>query len=344
MRKREFFVFSTIVILAIIMTVFKIPVASSQGLTLAARYVEEPLPVNDPDSELWRKTQAVEIPLSAQQIARPMLLETRTRSVTARFLHDNEQLAVLLEWTDQTYDNSFIRVQDFRDMAALQFSLTEGQPFFCMGQSGGNVNIWLWKADWQADIASRSDVDTVYPEMYVDSYPFAEPDRGAHTSPADYYDENYLPGLQAGNLFSLPVRHTPVENLTAGGYGSLTTLPDELQHIQGYGAWENGKWRVIFSRSLEGSSPGEAALSPGKTYPVAFAVWDGSNYERGAQKSTSQWVSLEIRRSPITSAAQQAAVAEIPLWRSPEFILLGLVGVFVFLFISGAIIFKRLPN
>jgi hypothetical protein len=344
MKKREFLVISTIVLLAVALTVFKIPVASSQGLTLAARYVEEPLPVADPHSELWRKTQAVEIPLSAQQIARPMLLETRTRSVTARFLHDNQQLAVLLEWSDPTFDEKNVRVQDFRDMAALQFSLTEGQPFFCMGQSGGNVNIWLWKADWQADIESRADVETVYPEMYVDSYPFTEPDEGIYTSPADYADANYLPGLQAGNLFSLAVRHTPVENLTAGGYGSLTPLPQELQTIQGSGTWENGKWRVIFYRSLDSLSPGEAKLSPGKTYPVAFAVWDGSNYERGAQKSTSQWVSLEIKRSPIRSAAQQAAVVEIPLWRTPEFILVGLVGMFVFLFVTGAIIFKRLPN
>jgi hypothetical protein len=345
MKKRELIALTAVLLLAGVLTFFKIPLASSQGITLAARYIEDPLPVTDPDSDLWRKSQAVDIPLSAQQIARPMLLESRTRSVTARFLHNNEELAVLLEWSDLSQDGAVVRVQDFRDMAALQFPLTEGQPFFCMGQSGGNVNIWLWKADWQADIASRSDVETFYPDMYVDMYPFTDPDQGAHTSPANYTDPNYLPGLQAGNLFSLPVRYTPVENLVAGGFGSLTPLPHELQHVQGYGTWENGKWRVIYSRSLDVDTSGEVSLSPGKTYPVAFAVWDGANYERGAQKSTSQWVSLEIKRSPIPAAAsQQFAAAEIPFWRLPETIMIVLVGVFVFLFIIGAVIFKRLPN
>lgn len=344
MKKRELLALSAVLILAGVLTFFKIPLASSQGLSLSARYVDEPLPVTDPYSELWRKATALEIPLSAQQTARPMLLESRTRSVTARFLHDNEQLAVLLEWSDQSQDDSMVRVQDFRDMTALQFSLTEGQPFFCMGQSGGNVNIWLWKADWQADIASRSDVETFYPDMYVDMYPFTDPDRGVNTAPQDYADPNYLPGLQAGNLFSIPIRKTPVENLVAGGFGSLTTLPETLQHVQGYGIWENGKWRVIFSRSLDLDTSGEVILSPGKTYPVAFAVWDGANYERGAQKSTSQWVSLEIRRSPVPVTTQQLAAVEIPYWRSPEIIMIGLVGAFVFMFVIGAFIFKRLPN
>jgi hypothetical protein len=344
MKKRKFIALGAILVLAATLTFFKIPIASSQGLTLTAHYVQDPLPVTDPGSELWRKTRAVEIPLSAQQVTRPMLLETRTRSVTARFLHNNEQIAVLLEWSDLSEDDAMVRVHDFPDMAAIQFPLTDGQPFFCMGQSGGNVNIWLWKANWQADIVSRSDVETYYPDMYVDMYSFTDPDRGNNTSPEDYADPNYLPGLQAGNLFSLPVRLTPVENLVAGGFGSLTTLPEHLQHIQGYGSWENGKWNVIFSSSLDLDTSGGVDLSPGKTYPVAFAVWDGSNYERGAQKSTSQWVSLEIRRSPLPAASQQMAAVEIPFWKSPQIVMIALMGTFILLFIICAIIFKRLPN
>jgi DMSO reductase family type II enzyme heme b subunit len=70
-------------------------------------------------------------------------------------------------------------VQDFRDAAALQFPLTQGQPYFCMGQQGGNVNIWHWKADWQADILALQEMEwSATPDMYVDGYPFAPAEEG----------------------------------------------------------------------------------------------------------------------------------------------------------------------
>lgn len=284
----------TVLALAIGLTLFKIPLASSQGLTLVAVEVPENLPVADPDSDLWQKATAVEVPLSAQIVARPMLPETKVKSVTVRALHNNTQLAFLVEWADETQDDRMVRVQDFRDAVALQFPLAEGPPFFCMGQQGGNVNIWHWKADWQADIAARQDVDTQYPAMYVDGYTFVEPATNISAGPADYTDPAYLPALAADNLFAVPVHDSPVEDLVAGGFGSLTTQPIAEQNVQGYGAWAGGKWRVIFSRDMASTEADDVAFTTGQVYGVAFAAWDGANQERNGQKSTSQWVSLQF--------------------------------------------------
>lgn len=143
---------------AALLTFWKIPLASSQGVTIVATEISGNLPVADLDSPL-QQTTAVEVPLSAQTVARPFLTETNIKAVTIRALYNNEQIAFSVEWADETEDSSTVRVQDFRDAVALQFPLAEGEPFYCMGQEGGDVNIWHWKADWQADLVARQDVE-----------------------------------------------------------------------------------------------------------------------------------------------------------------------------------------
>src|SRR5574341_540945 len=174
MNKRSLLSFGLILALAAVLTFFKVPLASSQGVAVVAAQVSGDLPVADSDSALWQKATAVEVPLSAQNVTRTMILNTKVKSVTARALHYGSQLALLVEWADDTQNDEMVRVQDFRDAVAVQFPLAEGQPFFCMGQPGGDVNIWHWKADWQADLTARQDMETLYPNMDVNLYPFAE--------------------------------------------------------------------------------------------------------------------------------------------------------------------------
>lgn len=298
MRRRSLISYALLLTLTVALTFLKIPVASSQGVTLLAERVPGALPIAEPDSPLWKRTAALDVPLSAQSVTKPMLLQTKIKSLTARAMHNDTQIALMLEWADDTKNDETVRVQDFRDAVAIQFPLGAGQPFICMGQQDGNVNIWQWKADWQADIAARQDMETLYPNMDVDQYPFAA---GLAPAPKDYTDPNYVPALAAKNL-SAAVHLSPVEELTAGGFGTLTSKPAERQGVQGFGTWANGKWRVIFSRSLISSDPDSAQFAPDKLYGIAFAAWDGANGERNGQKSTSTWVALQVA-SPVPVAA-----------------------------------------
>jgi hypothetical protein len=307
MNKRSLLSFSLILAVAAALTFFKVPLASSQGITLVAAEAAGDLPVDDPESAVWQNSTAVEVPLSAQNLTRPMLLNTKVKSVTARALHNGSQIVILVEWADDTMNDQMVRVQDFRDAVAVQFPLAEGQPFFCMGQQGGNVNIWHWKADWQADIAARQDMEALYPNMYVDQYPFADAAAGLAAGPGTYLDPNYLPALAAGNLFASAAFASPVEDLIAGGFGSLTAQPADGQNVKGYGVWGDGKWRVIFNRNLASAEAGDVIFAPGKVYVMAFAAWDGANGERNGQKSTSQWVSLQLEGAAAVPEAQPAA-------------------------------------
>ncbi len=280
--------------LAGILTWLKIPLASSQGLTIVAAPVNGPLPLEDPDDDAWTEATAVSVPLSAQIVARPMFSQANVRAVDARALFNDAQIAFLVEWQDESRDEATVRVQDFSDAVAIQFPLVEGQPFFCMGQQGGNVNIWHWKADWQAAMTGRQDVDTAYPDMYVDGYPFADERAGAAATVADYEDVNYVPALAAGNLMASVAYTSPVEDLIAGSFGSLTSQPIAGQNVQGHGEYADGKWRVIFVRDLVSPQAEDARFASGEVVSLAFAAWDGANEERNGQKSTSQWVSLQL--------------------------------------------------
>ena len=60
-------------------------------------------------------------------------------------------------------------------------------------------------------------------------------------------------------------------------------------------AYADGGWTLVLSRPLGANRPGSALLALGAGTKVAFAVWQGSNRERGGLKAiTQEWQPLEI--------------------------------------------------
>lgn len=247
-----------------LLTFFKVPLATAQGQIVLAVKINGPLPKTDPTAALWQQATAIEVPLSAQTVTRPRFFTTNIKAVTVRALYNDTELAFLVEWADPTLNASAVRVQDFRDAVALQFPLVTAQPFFCMGQLDGYVNIWHWKADWQ-------DFTTVYPNMVVEADP-----------------------LLAEAISAPAARHFPVEDLIAGGYGTLTSQAPADQNVGGVGQWANGRWAVIFSRALASPGSEDVQFQAGQQYPLALAAWDGANQERNGMKSTSRWLALQM--------------------------------------------------
>ncbi len=82
-------------------------------------------------------------------------------------------------------------------------------------------------------------------------------------------------------------------SVTAQGLG--TTVRHQEAGLRARASFEDGGWKVVLSRRLSSHSSGVAALLPGKTGKVAFAVWQGANSERGGLKAvTMEWQPLEI--------------------------------------------------
>lgn len=78
-------------------------------------------------------------------------------------------------------------------------------------------------------------------------------------------------------------------SLSARGFGTLE--PVAGGSVRAAGKWENGRYRVLFARSLGASSPEEVKFAPRQIglVPIAFAVWGGEKGERGGIKTLSGW-------------------------------------------------------
>ncbi|MFQ5850131.1 MAG: c-type cytochrome [Candidatus Binatia bacterium] len=248
-----------------------------------------------PDSGIWRLTPPVNLHLM------PLWWRSqRPEELTVRALHDGKDLALLLVWADQTHDHTAIRPQDFRDAAAVEFSLTSEPPFFAMGEKGKLVNIWMWKSERQADLEPAfQDLDKIYPNIGIDSYPnllrspVEQPLRHALTLESD---KTFVTGWGAGNIVSDPQRKSPAEDLVAQGFGTLRARPRTDQNAHAKGIYSVGAYRVIFRRALEPSGKGAVRFQPGTTVPVAFAVWNGSAGDVDGKKSVTIWQDLKISK------------------------------------------------
>jgi len=268
-----------------------LPVAVPGAPELVVKRVPGSISVNLNDP-MWSRTTPLSVTLKPQNLTIPM--GGRDMMLNVRVAHDGNRIGFLLQWESTTKDISVLGHENFRDAVALQFPLGNGLPFYAMGQKGGAVNIWHWKADWEEDLKGFKDVEAKYPNMFADDYPFSKKPAGSIPS-ASENDKTFLTGWSAGNALSDPNRRTSVEELNAEGFGSLTSQSAAKGvSVEGRGAWEGGLWRVAMVRSLASSDPLDVAFTPGQKTAVAFAVWDGARGDRGGAKSVSTWVGLSL--------------------------------------------------
>lgn len=102
------------------------------GNSLTSVYVEGPLPITDPDSTLWKKAIALQIPLSGQTVVAPMRLEPFTKSIQVKSLNNGSWIAFLITWSDPTKNDRTVKIDEFRDSVAIQFAGSV-LVFICMG-------------------------------------------------------------------------------------------------------------------------------------------------------------------------------------------------------------------
>jgi hypothetical protein len=287
--------FTGALVLAVVVGVFGLFPVLSQTVTVVGARTEEPIPLDDPWAEIWDDTKAESVPLSAQNIAPPFGGGT-VSSVTARVLHDGESMFFLVEWDDESVDESVAGHELFTDGAAVQFPIGGVEAPYTMGGSGLPVNIWHWKAVWQADIDSG--FETIQDRLgntYVDDYQNAD-------------EPLFRTADAAGNLIAQQDRITPVENLVAEGFGTLTT--SDVQDVGGVGVWSDGVWRVLFVRDLAPADADLAAFSLDEASSVAFAVWDGGSGDRNGQKSIASFIQLQLVDEEATPPGGSSARTE----------------------------------
>jgi hypothetical protein len=245
-----------------------------EDATIAAKRVSELL--TKPLDAAWEQFDNVRVPLN------PLWPEPYPISAVAiTAIHDGERIAILAQWKDAILNSAPIRVQDFQDGLALQFSLTSATPFLGMGDANNPVNLWYWRAGWQEEVdEARPDVDAKYASMHVDTY----------------FATSYRTASDAGNVLAIP-KKSPIEDANARGFGTLRSQPAEDQNVSGAAAWRDGFWNVVFIRDLKSKNPDDVRLDEIKDgIPIAFAVWNGEQRDRNGRKVISNWYKLILER------------------------------------------------
>lgn len=85
-------------------------------------------------------------------------------------------------------------------------------------------------------------------------------------------------------------------HIVATGLGTVTETPGG--RLLARSSWDNGVWRVVVGRSLRSpQGAGTVGFRRGQSTKVAFAVWEGSQGERGGIKAFSNgWHSLMLEQ------------------------------------------------
>lgn len=257
---------------------------------LSAVFVDGPLPVTDPTHDVWGEARHVEIALQPQQMAPPWLGEATLDRLAVRALYNGTDLGLLLEWDDPEVDRHE-GIATFRDAVAAMLPTALGgeePPPIFMGWEGQPVYLAHWKASWQLDLDERyQDVGDIYPGWFNDVHPGHDTltDLGLDAEAASVY----APGRHVGNPLSQRDRPAPVEELSAEGFGTLTHLPE--QHASGRGVHDGRMWHVTLGIPGGRNAP---ELPAGRTVPISFAVWHGSEGQVGARKQYADWTELTL--------------------------------------------------
>jgi DMSO reductase family type II enzyme heme b subunit len=101
---------------------------------------------------------------------------------------------------------------------------------------------------------------------------------------------------------------------SAKGFGTLK--PQAHQDVKAKGVYQDGVWKVVFSRPLTTENTAEdTQLKPGEFASIAFALWDGKKTEagqakeKGSEKAVSSWWYFRADPPPDYSAYLYAGLA-----------------------------------
>jgi DMSO reductase family type II enzyme heme b subunit len=242
----------------------------TEETVVTARRVSGSLPTS-PDDPVWERARPVSFYLTGQVISGPRWQTPGVDAVTVRALHNDQSLALLVEWDDPFHDteaggsernvggDTYVDLSQFLgtagpfpDALAVQFPqmLSEGlqKPYFFWGQPGKPINLWKWQAD-----------GTV----------------------GEFNAAGFKEGLK----------------------------PQEASDATASATWADGRYRVVFTRALTTGDPNDVPLAPGDFIPIAFQTWEGSNGEAGMRLSLSSWYSLILEKPTPASVYVYTALA-----------------------------------
>ncbi|MDH3734135.1 MAG: c-type cytochrome [Gemmatimonadota bacterium] len=259
---------------------------AARSVAIVAARLDGPLPARA-DEQAWERAEEIWVPLTGQATFAPRWQVPSATDLSVRALHNDEEIALRLSWTDRSVDTlpgdpGVAHAEGWTSAATYPALFPDGQrargsfvdrveamfpageagglvlPHFVYGDDRNPVDLWRWTATRDGDATSELTA------------------RGPQEPPE--------------------------------------TRPEGTTRLRGVGTHIEGRWTVVLRRPrIRGGPSDGGVLRSGEPTPIAFHVWDGSHGETGLRMALSQWyfLFLEERARPTDYLFVLLAIATV---------------------------------
>jgi DMSO reductase family type II enzyme heme b subunit len=281
------------------------PGFSQETTVVRVKLIQGEVPT-DPFAPVWSTVPVTEFPMSPQVHWPQRIGQVTAKSIKVRGVHNNKQIAFMLEYADPT--------QDPADGAALEFMVGDKKAHFAHGQpmaqvQGGPVNIWYWRNNTGAADMTAMGFGTLKKQ--------AQQDVQAKAVWKDEKTKIHYKERKAG------LRKDPKGGLVKDPKTGEPIVDEETKVVE---QEVSGVWRVVLTRAMKTTDPQDAQFEAGSFPNIAFAVWDGHKLdsgdlkESGSQKAVTSWWYFNAEPPPDYSIYLYGLVAVV-LAAGVEFII-----------------------
>ncbi len=141
---------------------------------IEVRHVAEHGELLDPAAKFWDTAPEATVPMLPQVVTTPRHPKIAVNALKVRAVHNGHWLAFRIEWKDTTQSDRIV-VDQFGDQVAVEMPIKfnkDALPSPMMGNAGGRVDIWQWRAAFQRDLEKDDHtVHDLYPNAHADLYP-----------------------------------------------------------------------------------------------------------------------------------------------------------------------------
>ena len=230
-------------------------------------------------SALWNKAKAQEVMVYPQTTlstndadALHANAENKAKVLHVKVLKNDTKIAFLLQWRVATKSvQEGLSSTAYGDGFAVQFPMVaDVLPYIGMGSEGRPVIVHLQKAT--GPVFEANNCGDIYHQMVASNQNVFEKDAKAYK--ADVAKE---------------ANHDYQRTFISEGFRSMTELKDNSEPSVMEMRYAKGIWTALFVRPLKSEH-----LNLEKTFPMAFALWDGDAKNRDGVKRLSAWIGVNV--------------------------------------------------
>ncbi len=174
--------------------------------------------------------------------------------------------------------------------------------------------------EWDDRTGAQDEVfrDAISVQFPVKEYPGAEKPHFAmgdrtHKVNIWMWEADYNPKAQTEGFQNIREYDggATVKEVNGKGFKKpLVTQP--ATDISGRGYWKDGRWRVVFIRSLTTENKADdVQFVMNKNVPVSLAAWNGANGDTGSQHSIAPWYYVVLKTQTAISVYIYAVIGVV---------------------------------